>query len=300
MSVDLTKLVTETRNPRSMNLDEMSALQIVTLMNDEDNNVISGVRQVLPQIAKCIDWCAESFNKGGRIFYVGAGTSGRMGLMDAVECPPTFGLDYDRVVGLLAGGPNAFIKAAEGTEDRTELGASDLVDQKLTADDVVIGLAASGRTPYVIGALEYANKLGCHTVAVATNKNSKIGSIAQLAIEAECGPEVLTGSTRLKSGTAQKMILNMISTGTMVSVGKVYENLMVDVKQTNEKLIARAQNIIMQATGCDRDKAEQARITCDGHVKTAVVMILANCDRSQAEQRLNKANGHVRAALAIK
>ncbi len=297
MSVDLSKLVTESRNPASSDLDEMSPLQIVRLMNNEDNNVVKGISEVLPQIAQCIQWCADAYNKKGRIIYMGAGTSGRLGLMDAVECPPTFGLKPEEVVGLLAGGPGAFIKAAEGTEDRTELGESDLKDLNLTASDIVIGIAASGRTPYVIGGLQYANSIGCKTVAIATNKNSKIGSIAQLAIEPVCGPEVLTGSTRLKSGTAQKMVLNMISTGTMITVGKVYQNLMVDVLQTNEKLVARAQNIIMEATGCDRPTAEKARTACSGHVKTAIVMILADCDVDQATRRLAKANGFVRAAL---
>jgi len=297
MTVDLTKLTTETRNPRSMDLDEMDPLQIATLMNDEDNNVVKGVHEVLPQIAQCITWCAEAFTKGGRIIYMGAGTSGRLGLMDAVECPPTFGLQPQQVVGLLAGGPSAFIKAAEGTEDRTELGRTDLQGIGLAKDDVVIGLAASGRTPYVIGGLEYANQLGCRTVAVACNHGSKIGAVAQLAIEPVCGPEVLTGSTRLKSGTAQKMICNMISTGTMVQVGKVYQNLMVDVMQTNEKLVTRAQNIIMAATGCGRETAEAARQAAAGHVKTAIVMVKTGCDAAQAQAKLEQAAGHVRRAL---
>ena len=297
MTVDLTKLVTETRNPRTMNIDTMSALEIVSIMNDEDNNVVKGVKEVLPEIAKAVEWCAASLAKGARIVYIGAGTSGRLGLMDSVECPPTYGVSPDTVVGLIAGGEGAFIKAVEGAEDRKDFAVEDLKKINLTADDVVIGLAASGRTPYVIGGLEYANDLGCNTVAVACNKNSKIGAIAKLAIEPVSGPEVVTGSTRLKSGTAQKMVCNMLSTASMILNGKVYQNLMVDVQQTNEKLVTRAENIIMETTGCSREEASKARVAANGKVKLAVTMILTGLDMEEAAKKLDEAKGHVREAI---
>lgn len=297
MTVDLTKLVTETRNPRTMNIDTMSALEIVSIMNDEDNNVVKGVKEVLPEIAKAVEWCAASLAKGARIIYIGAGTSGRLGLMDSVECPPTYGVSPDTVVGLIAGGEGAFIKAVEGAEDRKDFAVEDLKKINLSADDVVIGLAASGRTPYVIGGLEYANDLGCNTVAVACNKNSKVGAIAKLAIEPVSGPEVVTGSTRLKSGTAQKMVCNMLSTASMILNGKVYQNLMVDVQQTNEKLVTRAENIIMEATGCSREEASKARIAANGKVKLAVTMILTGLDMEEAAKKLDEAKGHVREAI---
>ena len=297
MTVDLTKLVTESRNPRTMDIDTMSALEIVTIMNDEDNNVVKGVKEVLPEIATAVDWCAESLRKNARIIYIGAGTSGRLGLMDSVECPPTYGVSPDVVVGLIAGGENAFIKAVEGAEDRKDLCIEDLKKINLCADDIVIGLAASGRTPYVIGGLEYANELGCKTVAVACNKNSKIGAIAKLAIEPVSGPEVVTGSTRLKSGTAQKMVCNMLSTASMILNGKVYQNLMVDVQQTNEKLVTRAENIIMEATGCTREEASKARVAANGKVKLAVTMILTGLDMDSAAKKLEDAKGHVRDAI---
>ncbi|MDD6004322.1 MAG: N-acetylmuramic acid 6-phosphate etherase [Firmicutes bacterium] len=297
MTVDLTKLVTETRNPRTMNIDTMSALEIVSIMNDEDNNVVKGVKEVLPEIAKAVEWCAASLAKGARIVYIGAGTSGRLGLMDSVECPPTYGVSPDTVVGLIAGGEGAFIKAVEGAEDRKDFAVEDLKKINLTADDVVVGLAASGRTPYVIGGLEYANDLGCNTVAVACNKNSKVGAIAKLAIEPVSGPEVVTGSTRLKSGTAQKMVCNMLSTASMILNGKVYQNLMVDVQQTNEKLVTRAENIIMEATGCSREEASKARVAANGKVKLAVTMILTGLDMEEAAKKLDEAKGHVREAI---
>jgi len=296
-TIDLTKLVTETRNPKTMNIDTMSPLEIVKIMNEEDNNVVAGVKEVLPEVAQCVEWCSEALAKGARIIYMGAGTSGRLGLLDAVECPPTYGVSPEPVVGLIAGGAGAFIKAVEGAEDKKELGVQDLKDINCCADDVVIGLAASGRTPYVIGGLEYANELGCKTVAVACNKGSKVGAAAQLAIEPVNGPEVVTGSTRLKSGTAQKMICNMISTASMIRTGKVYQNLMVDVQQTNEKLITRAENIIMAATGCTREEASEARVAAKGRVKLAVTMILTGTDIETAEKKLEAAKGHVREAI---
>lgn len=295
--LDLTKLSTEARNPDSMNLDVMSPLEIVTLMNHEDARAVASVTEVLPQVATAIEWATEALRSGGRIVYMGAGTSGRLGVLDAVECPPTFGVSPDMVVGLIAGGEGAFIKAVEGAEDSVQLGEDDLRAINVSERDVVIGLAASGRTPYVIGGLTYARNLGCKTVAIACNRGSQVGQTAELAIEPVPGPEVLTGSTRLKAGTVQKLILNMISTGSMVQVGKVYQNLMVDVQQTNEKLVTRAQNIVMAATECTRDEAIAALERAEGHVKTAVVMIMAGLDAAGAVQALEATSGHAREAI---
>ena len=275
--VDLTKLTTETRNKNTMNLDRMTSIEIAITMNKEDENVINSIRDTLPKISEVIDMCAKALKGGGRIIYMGAGTSGRLGLLDAVECPPTFGVPSDLVIGLIAGGESAFIKAVEGAEDSKTLGVDDLKNINLTNKDVVIGLAASGRTPYVIHGLKYAREIGCKTAIVVCNKDSEMAKYSDVAIEVVVGPEVLTGSTRLKAGTAQKMVLNMISTGSMVAVGKAYQNLMVDVMQTNEKLVVRAENIVIEATDCDRDTARRALKEANGKVKTAVVMILLNC-----------------------
>lgn len=296
--LDLTKLSTEARNPDSMNLDVMSPLEIVTLMNREDARAVASIAEVLPQVAQAIEWTTGALANGGRIIYMGAGTSGRLGVLDAAECPPTFGVDPAMVVGLIAGGEQAFIKAVEGAEDSTVLGEQDLRDLGLTTKDVVIGLAASGRTPYVVAALEFARAFGCKTVAIACNRGSKIGQAAELAIEPVPGPEILTGSTRLKAGTVQKLILNMISTASMVGIGKAYQNLMVDVQQTNEKLQVRAQNIVIEATGCAREEAVEALAQVDGHVKTAVVMILGNMGVEEARAALERGHGHVREAIA--
>lgn len=295
--LDLTKLTTETRNDKTMNLDQMTPAELAAVMNEEDGNVVKAVKEVIPEIATAIEWATESLNRGGRIIYMGAGTSGRLGVLDAVECPPTFGVSPDLVVGLIAGGEGAFVKAVEGAEDSQTLGVQELKDLALNKNDIVIGLAASGRTPYVIHGLEYADSIGCKTVAIACNRQSDVGKAAQLAIEPVTGPEVLTGSTRLKAGTAQKMVLNMISTGSMVGFGKVYQNLMVDVQQTNEKLVVRAQNITMTATGCTREEAKAALSEADGHVKTAIVMILLSCGAKEAKTHLDAAGGHVRNAL---
>ncbi len=295
--LDLSQLTTESRNPETMELDTLSPLEIATAMNREDARVIEAVRNELPRIAQAIEWATESLKSGGRLVYLGAGTSGRLGVLDAVECPPTFGVSPDLVMGLMAGGEGAFVKAVEGAEDSPELGREDLEHINLSAADTVVGLAASGRTPYVVGALDYARSTGCHTVAIACNRPSLVGKHADIAIEVVCGPEVLTGSTRLKAGTAQKLVLNMISTATMVGLGKVYQNLMVDVQQTNEKLVARAQRICMEATGCTREEAVCALDAADGHVKTAVVMLLNGQDAAAARQALARAAGHVREAL---
>lgn len=296
--LDLTKLTTETRNPQTMDLDQMDALGIVRAMHGEDLKAVESMEPVLPQIAQAIDWAAEALERGGRIIYMGAGTSGRLGVLDSVECPPTFGVTSDTVVGLIAGGDAAFVKAQEGTEDCEVLGENDLMAHDLTAKDLVVGIAASGRTPYVLGGLRYAAQVGAKTVGIACNRGSAVGAAADLAIEAVPGPEVLTGSTRLKAGTVQKLTLNMISTGAMVRVGKAYQNLMVDVQQTNQKLVVRGQNIVIEATGCTRDEAIAALAEADGHVKCAIVAILLGCTAQEARRHLASSKGHVRSAIA--
>lgn len=295
--IDLSVLVTESRNKETMGLDQMTPLEIVTVMNREDGKAVEAVEEVLPQIAQAIAWCTDSLKQKGRIIYIGAGTSGRLGVLDAVECPPTFGVSPDVVVGLMAGGTPAFVRAVEGAEDSQTMGEEDLKEIHLSPADIVIGLAASGRTPYVIYGLRYAKKIGCRTVAVSCNRDSEIGKEADLAIEPVPGPEVLTGSTRLKAGTVQTMVLNMISTGSMVGIGKVYQNLMVDVVQTNMKLITRAENIVMTATGCTREEARDSLEEAEGSVKLAITMILLQCGAKSAKTRLNRAGGYVRNAI---
>ena len=297
MSLNLAGMSTETRNSRTMDLDIMTPLEIVTVMNEEDARVPEAIKPQLNNIAQCVTWAAQSIEAGGRLIYMGAGTSGRLGVLDAAECPPTFGVSPETVVGLIAGGDKAFIKAVEGAEDSAELGRQDLVSIGLTSRDLVVGIAASGRTPYVLGGLEYAKNMGCHTVGISCNPGSAVGKAAELAIEVVPGPECLTGSTRLKAGTAQKLILNMISTATMVRCGKAFQNLMVDVVPTNEKLRVRAENIVMEATGTTRERAKEALLQSGDKVKTAILMILVGCGREEAEQKLEKTNGHIREAM---
>ena len=299
MGLTLDNLLTEARNPQTMELDSMTPLEIVTAMNREDARVPESIRPQLPNIARCVAWATEAIRSGGRLIYMGAGTSGRLGVLDAVECPPTFGVSPDVVVGLIAGGERAFVRAVEGAEDSRELGKADLEAIGLTPKDLVVGIAASGRTPYVLGGLAYANSLGCKTAAISCNPGSAVGKEARLAIEVAPGPECLTGSTRLKAGTAQKLILNMISTATMVGCGKAYSNLMVDVMQTNEKLVVRAQNIVMEATGVSRDNAKEAIAQAGGSCKLAVTMILADCTVEEAKERLGRCGGSVRQAIAL-
>ncbi|NMP26047.1 N-acetylmuramic acid 6-phosphate etherase [Rahnella sp. SAP-1] len=296
--MNLGALVSETRNPATYRLDEMSTLEMVTCFNQEDSKVPLAIQQVLPEIAQAVDLAAASFKAQGRLIYLGAGTSGRLGVLDASECPPTFGVPHGMVIGLIAGGPGALLKAVEGAEDNADLGEQGLKDIQLSAVDTVVGLAASGRTPYVIGALRYASSLGCATVAISCNPGSAIAREAQVAISPVVGPEALTGSTRMKSGTAQKLVLNMISTGAMVKTGKVYQNLMVDVKATNHKLVDRACRIVVEATGAQRSEAEAALQQTAYEVKPAILMILAQIDASQARERLIKHQGFLRAALA--
>ena len=297
--IDFSKMTTEARNPDTFGLAKMSSLEIVTTMNREDAKVPEAISQVLPQIAKVVDFATQSIAAGARLIYAGAGTSGRLGVLDAVECPPTFGVDYNTVVGLIAGGDSAFVKAKEGAEDSPEFGRQALIDIELNSKDTLVAIAASGRTPYCLGALEYANELGCNTASISCNRGSAVGKAADVAIEVPVGPEVLTGSTRLKAGTCQKLILNMISTASMVRTGHCYENLMVDVKQSNEKLIQRAQRIVVEATGCSQETAKQAIEKSNKNTKAAVVMVLANVEAQQALEALRKSNGHVSPALEI-
>jgi N-acetylmuramic acid 6-phosphate etherase len=297
MKLNLNTMTTESRNVNTMDLDNMSALQIVTVMNREDEKVPRAVAACLPDIARCAQWAGETLRAGGRIVYMGAGTSGRLGLLDAVECPPTFGVPYDTVIGLVAGGASAFTRPIEDAEDKPEEGVKDLKSVALTGADMVIGIAASGRTPYVLGGLAYAKELGCRTAAIVCNENSPMAASAELAIEVSPGPECLTGSTRLKAGTCQKLILNMISTAAMVSCGKAYQNLMVDVDPCNEKLVIRARKIVMEATGCPEAEAAEALLQAGNHPKTAITMILAGCDAQEAKVRLEKAGGFVREAI---
>ena len=297
--VDLESLVTESPNPATSDLDTMSPLEVARAMNREDREVARAVGEVLDRVAQAIAWGRDALAAQGRIVYVGAGTSGRLGVLDAVECRPTFGVPDGVVVGLIAGGAPAFTQAVEGAEDDEGLGVSDIDGLSVGASDMVVGLAASGRTPFVAGALRRARERGARTVAVACTRPSLIGTMAGLAIEVSCGPEVLTGSTRLKAGTAQKMILNMISTGSMVGTGKAFGNLMVDVQPTNEKLRARALSIVEQACGTDASRAEAALEDAGGMAKPAIVSILADVDAKTADTLLAQASGDVRRAIAL-
>lgn len=290
----LKSLATETINQKSVDIDIVSTVEKLKIINNEDQLVPLAIAQELPSIAAAVDVITAALKNGGRLIYTGAGTSGRLGILDAVECPPTYGVDYNTVVGLIAGGSEAFIKAQEGVEDKEELGVADLKNINLTAKDVVCGIAASGRTPYVIGGLDYARSIGCKTIAVACNKNSVIGNHADLKIEVSPGPEVITGSTRMKAGTTQKLILNMLSTASMINCGKVYKNLMVDVKTSNAKLEARAKKIIMEATEVDFNIAEKYLKLAHNHVKSAIVMILNDLTYDEAQLYLNKTSGIIR------
>lgn len=291
------KLSTETRNQYTKNLDEMSVMDIITMMNEEDKSVPKIIETQLSSIEKAIHLVIQSFNQEGRLIYIGAGTSGRLGVLDAVECVPTFGAEPEMVQGLIAGGEATFTKAAEGAEDDSHLGKKDLQTIGLTKEDTVVGIAASGRTPYVIGALSYARELKANTVSIACNKEAKMSEYTDIAIELETGPEVLTGSTRLKAGSAQKMVLNMISTASMIRIGKVYQNLMVDLKPTNHKLVERSKRIIMDATEVDYETASDYPEKAKHNVKVAIVMILLQCSYEEAREKVLQTNGFVRKAL---
>lgn len=293
----LSTLITEQRNPNSMHVDSLSALEIVQLMNKEDKQVPLAIEKCLPQIAQAVECIVAAFQQGGRLVYIGAGTSGRLGVLDASECPPTFGVSPEMVKGIIAGGERALRHPIEGAEDSKAQAVVDLQTIQLSSKDVLVGIAASGRTPYVIGALEYAKSLGSVTVSIASNLNSAMANIVDIAIDTVVGPEVLTGSSRLKSGTAQKLVLNMLTTASMILMGKCYQNLMVDVQASNEKLKARAIRIVMQATDCDKALAEETLKLADQNAKLAIMMILSGLDRAQAEALLEKHQGKLQLAL---
>jgi N-acetylmuramic acid 6-phosphate etherase len=295
--MDLKSLTTETTLSESADLDRMPVADLLALMNTEDRRAPAAVAEALPQIAEAVELIVAARARGGRLVYLGAGTSGRLGLLDAVECPPTFGTGPGDVVGLIAGGQQAYRTAVEGAEDDPLLGAEDLRGIALSAADVVVGLTASGRTPYVLGGLDHARSVGASTVSVACNVGALVSSHADVAIELATGPEVLTGSTRLKAGTAQKLVCNMLSTAAMVQAGKVFGNLMVDVRPTNAKLVDRARRIVAAAAGTDADTAAAALDAAGGQAKVAVLMLLAGCSRETAIDRLSRADGRVRAAV---
>jgi N-acetylmuramic acid 6-phosphate etherase len=296
-SNSLAALLTEQRNPRSREIDLQTTESILRTINSEDKRVAQAVEKELPYIAQAVDVIVESFKKGGRLIYVGAGTSGRLGVVDASECPPTFGVPPGMVIGLIAGGEAAMFKAQEGAEDDTVQPTKDLDKLGLNVDDVVCGIAASRRTPYVVAAVAHARKLGARTVYVTTNPRSAFNLEVDIAICPEVGPEVIMGSTRMKSGTAQKLVLNMLTTAAMVKLGKIYENMMVDLQLTNAKLVERAKRIIMLITGVEYGAAEEYLKKSDGHVKTAVVMIANKMTKDEAKACLEKANGFVRVAI---
>ena len=296
----LSTLITEQRNPHSMEVDRLSALEIVTLMNTEDKQVPLAVERVLPQIAQAVEAVVKAFQCGARLVYLGAGTSGRLGVLDASECPPTFGVHNEMVKGIIAGGEPAIRYPVEGAEDNSNAAVTDLQAIDFNAKDVLVGIAASGRTPYVLSALGYAKQLGAITVSIASNPNSPMAQTADIAIDTLVGAEVLTGSSRLKSGTAQKLVLNMISTASMILLGKCYENLMVDVQASNEKLKARAVRIVMQATECDKTIAEQTLTIAEQNAKLAIMILLSGLEKDEAQALLEKEKGRLRKALAGK
>ena len=297
MAIDLSNLVTESRNHNSENIDTLSTFDMLKVINNEDKKVPLAVEKTLPEITQLVDKVATAFSQGGRLIYCGAGTSGRLGILDASECPPTYGTPHEMVIGLIAGGHKAILQAVENAEDNAQLGEEDLRQLNFNEQDILVGIAASGRTPYVMGALQYAKSLGAITGAISCNPESPITKLADIAITPVVGAEVITGSSRMKAGTAQKLILNMITTGAMIKIGKVFGNLMVDVEATNAKLVERQIRIVMQATECERAIAEEALSQCQRHCKTAILMILANIDAKQATQMLNQNKGFIRKAL---
>ncbi|WP_028811113.1 N-acetylmuramic acid 6-phosphate etherase [Streptomyces flavidovirens] len=297
LRAQLATLTTEAFRPELAEIDHMPTAEIARIMNGEDRTVPEAVAARLPQIAAAIDATAERMARGGRLIYAGAGTAGRLGVLDASECPPTFNTDPARVVGLIAGGPSAMVKAVEGAEDSKELAAADLDALGLTGNDTVVGISASGRTPYAIGAVEHARGRGALTIGLSCNADSALGATAEHGLEVVVGPELLTGSTRLKAGTAQKLVLNMISTITMIRLGKTYGNLMVDVRASNEKLRARSRRIVALATGAQDKEIEDALAATDGEVKNAILVLLGDVDGPTAAALLDEARGHLRVAL---
>ena len=299
MGVNLNEISTEQRNLETTNIDLLSTIEILKKMNQEDYKIAHAVELALPQIAKVVDKIVEAFYQDGRLIYMGAGTSGRIGILDAVECPPTFGVSFEMVQCLMAGGEKAFIKAVEGAEDSKELAISDLQRIKISKKDIVVGIAASGRTPYVIGGIEYAKKQGCITSCIVTAANSQLAALVDLPIEAITGEEVIAGSTRLKSGTAQKMICNMISTASMIKMGKVYENYMIDVQATNQKLIARAEGMVSQITGISLEEAREKMAVYKTAKKTIFAILSGIEDLETVNEYLDKTKGHIRNALRM-
>lgn len=292
----LNQLTSENQNPNTLDIDLLNSLEIVKKINQEDHKVSLAVEKILHEIAKTVDWTVSAFNNGGRLVFMGAGTSGRLGVLDAVECIPTFSIEQGEVIGLIAGGEAAMFKAQEGAEDSMEAGQTDLKKINLTSKDILVGIAASGRTPYVIGGLTYAQKLGVKRIALSCNANAEICQYADISLLPIVGPEVLAGSTRMKSATAQKMVLNMLTTASMIRLGKTYQNLMVDVKATNQKLYARSLKMIMQITGVEQPIAEAALEQADNQVKLATLMLLTGKDAKSAELLLNRNQGFLRKA----
>lgn len=291
-------LTTESRNPRSHNIDQLNALQIATLMNEEDAKVADAVGLEIPRIAQAIHWIAEAFRNGGRLFYIGAGTSGRLGVLDASECPPTFSTHPGMVIGVIAGGSKALTTAVEGAEDNLQQATLDLQSHQFNSQDVLVGIATSGRTPYVIGALDYAASLGAKRIGLTCNASSELHQHCDLVLAPVVGPEILSGSTRLKAGTATKLILNMLTTGAMILIGKTYGNLMVDLRASNIKLQLRSQRIVSEITGLDTDEAVRILQRCNGEVKTAIVVSLRKVEPEVARSLLAKAGGQLRGALS--
>lgn len=297
--MDLDKLITEGRNPDTLDIDRLSTEDMLRKINNEDKKVPMAVEKEIPNIAKAVDVIAEKLKQGGRLIYIGAGTSGRLGILDASECPPTFGVDPEMVQGIIAGGDEAIRKAVEEAEDKEELGKEDLKKKNLSNKDVVVGITASGRTPYVLGALKYAKKIGAFTIGLSCNPGSEMEKIADIMITPIVGPEVIMGSTRMKAGTAQKLVLNMLSTGAMIKLGKVYSNLMVDVKATNEKLINRAKRIVKLATDAEEKVIEKLLEETNYNVKLTILMILTGLNQNKAKELLDKADGYVAKALML-
>ncbi len=295
--LNLGKLTTESRNQDTLDIDKISTIEMVKKINNEDKKVALAVEKEIPQIAKAIDEIVERIQRGGRLIYIGAGTSGRLGILDASECPPTYGVSEELVQGIIAGGKEAIFRAKEGAEDSKELAVIDLKEKSLNENDTVVGLAASGRTPYVIGGLEYANEIGALTVSLTCNKDSDVSKVASIKIAPVVGAEAITGSTRLKSGTAQKLVLNTLSTGVMIKLGKVYGNLMVDVKSSNEKLVERAKKIVSDATGVSISEATLVLDETDFDVKLAIFMILSNLEKEEAKVKLQESRGYIAKAL---
>lgn len=297
--MDLDKLITEGRNPDTLDIDRLSTEDMLKKINNEDKKVPIAIEKEIPNIAKAVDIIAEKLKQGGRLIYIGAGTSGRLGILDASECPPTFGVDPEMVQGIIAGGDVAIRRSVEDAEDKEDLGKEDLKKKNLSSKDVVVGIAASGRTPYVLGALRYAKEVGAHTVGISCNPDSEMKKIVDIMIAPVVGPEVIMGSTRMKAGTAQKLVLNMLSTGAMIKLGKVYSNLMVDVKATNEKLINRAKRIVKLATDADEKVIEKILKETNYNVKLTILMILTGLNQNKAKELLDRSNGYIAKALML-